>query len=110
MSRWLGERLHEVVAVAPRPGLRAGDEVRIALAESALLRAAVLAYGVPLVAMLGGSLLAAAVSGGADAPAAAGAAAGLAVGVLVGRLLSRRAAADPSLVPVVLQPSRVADD
>ena len=69
----------------------AGSRVWVAVAERAILRAAMGLFGLPLVGMVAGSGVASAL--GMTEPAAAGmAAAGLAAGLIAGALAIRRAA------------------
>lgn len=87
MSLWgrlLGHRT-QVFRAANEISARAGDSVVVGIDEKALLAGSLAAYGIPLLfliagAVLGGSLLPAAMH--ADARTAAGAAAGLALGLL----------------------------
>lgn len=74
-----------------------GDRVRIGIDRSALTRAALAAYALPLAAMLAAALAAQAAG---DAVAVAAALAGLAMGVVVARRRLRHAR--ESLAPVVL--------
>ena len=56
LGRWLGDRLHRV-RVLHDGAAGVGDCVVIGIDERALAQAALLIYGVPLVAMLGGAIL-----------------------------------------------------
>ena len=80
--------------VLPRGANRVapGDELLLSVPARAILHAALLAYGVPLLAMLGGALLLG--LGGADGRAVLGALLGLAAGLPLGRLWQRRILAD----------------
>lgn len=89
-----------------RAGARVGDEVSIALEDSALTLAAALAYLPPLFGMLlGGAWL----SGMGEGVAVLGALAGLALGLLLSRLMSRRTRLAPRMLarheaPIPSQP------
>lgn len=71
--------------------LRVGERVVVGVEEGTVLRAAAILYGVPLVTLLGGGLIAQKVYGLGNLGTAATAIAGLLLGVLLGRLLSSRA-------------------
>ena len=80
--------------------LHTGEQVRLAIASADLLRAAFLAYGLPLVSMLV-FIGAAAIFGNAlsDLTGAIVAIAGLAAGIFAGRRILKRDAACDLLVP-----------
>ncbi|MFV0276418.1 MAG: SoxR reducing system RseC family protein [Parahaliea sp.] len=89
-------------AVAPAD-CRVGDTVEIALPEAVLLRASLIVYLVPLLAMLGGAAL---VGGlwprGADIAALAGAIAGFSLGTLAVRLHARAHRHNPDMQPTLV--------
>lgn len=79
------EQTRTVDAVADEQlSLAVGDSVQLRLAETSLLNAAFIVYGIPLVGALGAAALAYGLRLG-DAAAALASISGLAVGVLVGR-------------------------
>ncbi|MEW6765253.1 MAG: SoxR reducing system RseC family protein [Pseudomonadota bacterium] len=80
-----------------RAGARVGDEVWLALEDTALTAAAVLAYIPPLFGMLlGGAWLSGTDAG--EGVAVLGALAGLALGLLVSRFMSRSARLAPRML------------
>ena len=66
---------------------RPGDELRLSVPARAVLQAALLAYGIPLLTLLAGAVLLG--SGRSDLHAVAGATLGLLVGLPLGRRLQR---------------------
>jgi sigma-E factor negative regulatory protein RseC len=96
-GRGAGTR-HRLRARVTSPGLGAGAEVVVGIPPGAILHAALLAYGVPLSALLAGAGL-----GSALGPVFgwAGAGAGLLAGVAAGAAAARRCRAE---VPVILGP------
>lgn len=90
------------VQVENHLGARVGDEVTLAIAESALLGASVLAYAVPLLLFVLGAVAGHLLGGGTDASAIVGSAIGLAAGFAVSRRLHGRSGAEymPSLLRV----------
>lgn len=87
-------------------GARPGEQVVLAVREGALLGAAATAYGLPLLLLLGGAMLGAALAaspGLRDLYAAAGAAAGLAAGVAGARLIHALGRGDPRFEPHILR-------
>ena len=92
------------VSVAPGLNLKPGDEVKLSLAPSNLLRAAMLAYGLPL----GGVVLALGVAwfinaAMDDAVAVVLAISGLLAGSLIGRRLLNQDGCLKNLVPTVAE-------
>ena len=90
------------VQLSPELGLKAGDEVNLALAPANLLRAAVLAYGLPL----GGIVAALAVAGFLDRAlddqlAVILAVGGLTGGVLLGRYYLNKDGCLKNFVPTI---------
>lgn len=73
------------VKAAPGVALKPGDSVRLELVPARLLRAAWLAYGLPLAGLVGGALLAAYLVPGAEPMAVLASAGGLVTGALLGR-------------------------
>jgi sigma-E factor negative regulatory protein RseC len=90
-----GERT-QVFRVANSIAATQGDRVALAIADSALPKAALLAYLVPLFGLLAGAVLASAAELG-EVAVAVGAAAGSAIGVVAARWLSGRCAAQFAL-------------
>lgn len=76
------------VPVACDAGVRAGDELVVAVSEADLLKAGLLAYVLPIVLAVLGAVVASALGRG-DAGAALGMASGGAVGLLAARRLGR---------------------
>jgi positive regulator of sigma E activity len=68
-------------------GVRPGDQLRLSVPARAVLQAAVLAYGIPLLTLLAGAVLLG--FGESDLHALAGAILGLAVGMPLGRRLQQ---------------------
>jgi sigma-E factor negative regulatory protein RseC len=79
-------------------GLQIGERVVVGIAEGALLRAALVAYGLPLLGMLVSMVLADRLDGD-ELRTMMGAAIGLVAGILVARLLAARLAARGDLAP-----------
>lgn len=86
-----GGRANQVL-VTNDLGAGVGDEVTVAIEESALLGASLLVYALPLVLMVVGTVFGHQLSGESDAVAMFGAAVGMAVGFLV----ARRVGSSPS--------------
>jgi sigma-E factor negative regulatory protein RseC len=78
-----------------------GEEVRISMMDGALLRSALILYGLPLLLLLGGALLGMRWPGG-DAGAASGAGVGLAAGFLLARFAALRQGMHPASGPVII--------
>lgn len=81
---------------------RVGDEVTLAIDESALLGASVLVYALPLALMVLGTVFGHQLSGGSDVAAMLGAAAGMAGGFMMARRVgaSTSRGYEPRLVKV----------
>ncbi|MDF0751939.1 SoxR reducing system RseC family protein [Marinobacter sp. 71-i] len=79
-----GGRANQVL-VTNSLGAQVGDEVTVAIDESALLGASLLVYALPLSLLVAGSVLGHQLSAGHDGVAMLGAATGLALGFLVAR-------------------------
>lgn len=93
---------------ADRDGVVAiGDEVSFAVADSLLLRAAAMAYLMPLLSLLAGALLASAFSA-TDVAAVAGGAAGFVTALLLLRWHARRYRHDPARQPQLLANTSIA--
>ncbi len=88
--------------IAAPPGMRVGDRAVVGIAESSLLRAAAVAYAVPLAVMLGAGI-AASLLGGGDGEAAAASVTGLACGLLLARHWAGRMSSRGELTPVLLR-------
>lgn len=91
----------QVVNQAQDNHYRAGDEVRIGIAENAVVRGSVLVYLVPLLGLFGGALLAQA-SGVSEPWIVSAAVCGLGAGFVVTGWLARRAQGDPAFMPRLL--------
>ena len=90
------------VALPPGMHLEPGDRVSLGIAPGQLLRAAGIAYGIPLIALVGAAGLAAlAGRSPGDGPAIAMALAGLAIGVLISRRILARHRACEFYVPTI---------
>lgn len=96
-----GGRANQVL-VTNSMGARVGDEVTVAIDESALLGASLLVYALPLVLLVLGAVAGHQLSGGLDAVAMLGAALGMAAGFVVARRVGSNPARDyePRLVKV----------
>lgn len=79
--------------------LRVGERVVVGVDEGTVLRASATLYGIPLLTMLAGGLIAQKAYGMGDLGAAAGTVAGLLLGLVVIRLLSARSAARGAHAP-----------
>jgi len=101
--RWYGQRAARRLTVATRHVFAVGARVRVGVSDRELLRGAAIVYGLPLAALLGGTLLGFALWG-SDLGTAAGAAAALAVMLLAAwglrARLERRAGGAITVVPV----------
>lgn len=75
-------------------GARVGDQVTLAIGESALLGASLLVYALPLLMLVVGAMLGHWIAGDGDLPALAGAVAGLAAGFILVRYLMSRSAGE----------------
>ena len=96
-----GGRANQVL-VGNSLGAGVGDEVTVAIDESALLGASLLVYALPLVLMVLGAVTGHQLSGGLDGGAMLGAGAGMGVGFLLARRAQSRSARDyePRLVNI----------
>lgn len=96
-----GGRANQVLVINSLDA-RVGDEVTVAIEESALLGASLLVYALPLVLMVLGAISGHQLSGGHDAAAMFGAALGMAAGFMVARRVGSNPAGDfePRLVRV----------
>lgn len=88
LSQWFGRRSSRI-RVPNQFALKQGDTVKVGVSDQALLKAAFLAYLVPLLAMIVASMLAAG-AGASDGVTALFAVAGLVVGLLTLRSISQR--------------------
>ena len=88
--------------------LRAGDRVRLEFVAAELLRAAWLAYGLPLTGLVAAALLATRIAPGNELAAIAGAALGLLAGAAFGRRSLKRGGCLGRCVPVISE--RLAPD
>lgn len=107
-----GGRANQVL-VQNHLGAEVGDEVTLAIAESALLGASVLAYAIPLLLFVLGAIAGALIMPGMDAGAFVGSLLGLGAGFVVSRRFQQRHGEDyaPQLLniqrPIVDSPSVV---
>lgn len=102
LGRWLGDRLHRV-RVVHDGGIEVGDCVVIGLEERMLVRATLLVYGIPLLSLFAGAILAAMLGGGSEAWTITGGLAGLAAGFSWLKWFSRKIRGDRRFQPVVLR-------
>lgn len=102
-----GGRANQIL-VANSVNARVGDEVTIGIDEQALLGASLLVYAVPLMLMVGASVLGHHFSGGHDGAAILAAGAGLALGFLAGRRLQRAGGKDYE--PYLVRVNRIAPE
>lgn len=98
-ARLLGDRLHRI-RVLNRLGAQPGEEVLIGLTESALLGGALLVYGLPVLLLVAGAVLA---TPWGEPAAVAGALAGLGAGIGLLRLSARRLDRAARFQPVLLE-------
>ncbi|NMT64159.1 SoxR reducing system RseC family protein [Marinobacter orientalis] len=96
-----GGRANQVL-VANSLDARVGDEVTVAIEESALVGASLLVYALPLALLVVGAVAGHQLSGGHDAAAMLGAATGMATGFMVARRIGSNPARgyEPRLVKV----------
>lgn len=85
-------------ALVNRENLRVGDRVVVGVTSSTLLRASMIAYGLPLLLMLVSGVTAQKLIGG-DGAAAAATLAGLLIGLVLVRLWAKRSSARGELTP-----------
>ncbi|TAN77021.1 MAG: Fis family transcriptional regulator [Magnetospirillum sp.] len=83
-------------------GLRVGERVVVGVRDDTLVKGAMTAYGVPLLAILAGGI-AGQEMGGTDGMAALGALGGLIVGLLIARVLANSLSARGILTPRFLR-------
>jgi sigma-E factor negative regulatory protein RseC len=96
------KRLNKRFVLANDFGGQLGDRVVVGIAEDALVRASLTAYGLPLVAMIGAGLVGQNLIGG-DAAAAVSAVVGLGVGMVAARVHAQRLTARGELSPRFLR-------
>jgi sigma-E factor negative regulatory protein RseC len=88
-------------------GFKVGDQVRIEIPDEIILRASLIAYGLPLLGMLAGALAAVnGLPGNADVVAVFGAATGLLLGYALVRRHGSRHCRDPAFQPVLQDPAQ----
>lgn len=102
LGRLLGDRLRTVRAARAGLSVSVGDSVVIGLAETALVKASVAMYLVPLITMLAGALVAWRVAGPGEIPVMAGGLVGFVAGLLYARRFGSRHRHDPRYQPVVV--------
>ncbi len=107
---FLARNRNQLVQARLLPGVRVheGQHVHIELAAQNLLRAALLAYGVPLLGAIAGASIAWA-TGVGDVAAAIMAVVGIVAGLVVSRGRLRRESCLQRLTPVVTGPASAAD-
>ena len=84
-------------------GASVGDQVVLGIEESQLLRASLLVYALPLLALLTGALAGGGLGSGEDLPAIAGGAFGLAAGFLLLKVVSAGKGKSDQLQPLLLR-------
>lgn len=89
-------------ALANQYDLRVGERVVIGMSEASLLRASLVAYGLPLLGMIGAAITAQ-VMGAGDGRAALATLGGLAVGLVLARLSAGKLSARGDLTPRYLR-------
>lgn len=96
-----GGRANQVL-VTNNLGARVGDEVTLAIEESALLGASLLVYAFPLLGLVAGTVMAHQFSGGVESASMLGGVAGLVAGFLVTRRVQSRSSAryEPRLLKI----------
>jgi sigma-E factor negative regulatory protein RseC len=102
LGRLLGDRLRLVRVASSDMDLRVGEGVVIGLGETALVRAALVMYLVPLLTLFAGAAIVHRLSGGLDPLVVVGGAAGLLVGLVYARRFGVRHGSDRRYHPVVL--------
>lgn len=103
LEKVLGRRRTQVMVLS-QIAVSPGDEVMIGVQESALLRGSFALYGIPLLLMLLGAVIAeAVVLSQTELPVVMGALFGLLGGLLYVALFSRKAHLDPRYQPVILR-------
>lgn len=110
LARLLKRRDAEVAVSGSLDGLRVGDVVVIGLAESALLRASLWVYLLPVLAMFALAALAQTVLALADSAVAAWGLAGLALGFWLTRRYAQAAPESEFRPQLLRRPSRVEMD
>ncbi|KPK59157.1 MAG: SoxR reducing system RseC family protein [Gammaproteobacteria bacterium] len=106
LGKLLGDRLRTVRAGRGDFRLAAGETVVIGLAETALVRASVVMYLIPLLTMLAAAVLAWQVGGQTEAWAISGGLIGFLTGLGYARRFGNRHDTDPRFQPVVIARSR----
>ena len=102
LDRLLGRRPVRLLALN-RAGAEVGDRVVVGVDESALLRAALAAYLVPILALLAGAMLGRFLTGGAESGSLLGGSVGLLLAFAWLRRYSGRLGGNPAAEPVVLR-------
>ena len=102
LNRLLGRRPVRLLALN-RAGAEVGDRVVVGVDESALLRAALAAYLVPILALLAGAMLGRFLTDGAESGSLLGGSVGLLVAFAWLRRDSGRLGGNPAGRPVVLR-------
>ena len=103
LEKVLGKRRTQVMVLS-QIAVSPGDEVMIGIQESALLRGSFALYGIPLLLMLLGAVIAEAlVLSQTELPVVMGALFGLLGGLLYVALFSRKTQLDPRYQPVILR-------
>ena len=102
LARVLGRQRSVIKALDPL-GASAGERVSIGLEERALVAGSMAVYLLPLIALILGAGIAAAILPGRDLAAAAGGGAGLIGSFCCLRWLASRVHADPRFQPIVLR-------
>jgi sigma-E factor negative regulatory protein RseC len=104
LGRLLGDRLREIKVVSDRNDLQIGDQVVIGLGDTALLKASLVLYLMPLVLMFAmAALFSFAANTGGDLSSLVGAIIGLSAGLWLARRYGRGHDRDSLFHPRVLE-------
>ena len=103
LEKVLGKRRTQVMVLS-QIAVNPGDDVMIGIQESALLRGSFVLYGIPLLLMLLGAVIAEAmILSRTELPVVMGALSGLLAGLFYVALFSRKTQLDPRYQPVILR-------
>lgn len=95
-----GKREHKILV---RGDGKVGDIAVVEMPDRIVVRASLIAYGIPLIGLLGGMILGNALSGGKEFMAPAGAALGLAAGLAALKITEKRRAGRDEWSPRVVE-------
>jgi sigma-E factor negative regulatory protein RseC len=102
LSRLIGRRFAEM-SVPNELDLKVGDRVVLGLSETGLVKGAVAMYGLPLIGMLAGAVLAQPMASSAELVVVTGGALGLLAGLFLARIYLTKGASAAELRPTVLR-------